>query len=164
VRDFLKEGKKMACNNYKNRNYKSALQFFNSTDQDILATNTVTNPVSVELGDEVTDTGIAFDLLTRSIRVNANGLYRFSAIVNIVGGTAGLVTVAMTLDGNTLPETAKTVDIGGATTEVAVPLETVRRLSTCCALSEHNIGIVAYSDGTAVGAIDSVSGNAVKLA
>lgn len=154
----------MACNNYKNRNYKSALQFYNTTDQDILATNTVTNPVYVELGDAITDTGIAFDLLTRSVRVNANGLYRFSANINIVGGTGGLVTVVMTLDDTPMPETRKTVNIGAATTEVEVSMETVRRLATCCALSEHTIGVIAYSDGTAVGAIDSVSGNAIKLA
>lgn len=154
----------MSCRNYKNRNYKSAVQFSNTVDQDILATNTVTNPVYAELGDAVTDTGIAFDLLTRSVRVNANGLYRFSANVNIVGGTAGLVTLAMTLDGVPMPETIKTVDIGAATTEVVVPLETVRSLSTCCALSERLIGIVTYSDGTAVGTIDNVSGNAIKLA
>lgn len=154
----------MACKNYKNRNYKSAIQFLNTTDQDILATNTVLNPVLVELGDEILDTGIAFDLMTRGIRVNANGLYRFSANVNIVGGTAGLVTVALTLDGNPLQDTVKTVDIGGATTEVDVSIETLRRLSTCCALTEHTIGVIAYSDGTAVGTIDNVSGNAVKLA
>lgn len=154
----------MACNNYKNRNYKSAVQFLNTIDQDITATDIVTNPVYIELGDAITDTGIAFDLLTRSIRVNANGLYRFSAILNIVGGTAGFVTVAMTLDGIPLQETIKTVDIGAATTEIAVPLETVRRLNTCSALSEHLIGIVVYSDGTAVGTVDNVSGNAIKLA
>lgn len=154
----------MACKNYKNRNFKSAVQFFNTVDQDILATNTVLNPVLVELGDATLDTGIAFDLLTRSVRVNANGLYRFSAIVNIVGGTAGLVTLAMTLDGVPMLETIKTVDIGTATTEVVVPLETIKQLSTCSALTEHTIGVIAYSDGTAVGTIDNVSGNAVKLA
>lgn len=154
----------MSCKDYKNRNYKSAIQFYNDTDQDITAANIVTNPVTVQLGDVVTDTGIAFDIGTRTIRVNANGLYRFSAILNIVGGTAGIVNVAMTLDGIPMPETIKRVDIDTATTERIVPLETIRRIMTCCSVEQHNIGIVAWSDGTAVGAIDTVSGNALKLA
>ena len=154
----------MACDRYKNRNYKSAMQFFNTADQDILATNTVTNPVVVDLGGTVTDTGCAFDFNARRVQVNTSGLYRFSANVNIAGITAGLVTVAMTLDGVVLPETLKTVNIGVAGTERDLQIETIRRLSTCCNIEDHNIGIIVYSDGTAVGTVDNVSGNALKLA
>ena len=155
----------MGCNNkYKNKNYKSSMQFFNTVAQDIASTSIVINPVIVDIGETVTDTGCAFDFSARRVQVNAHGLYRFSANVNILGGTAGLVTVAMTLDGVVIPETIKTVDIGSATTEVEVSVETIRRLNTCCNYSGHSIGLIAYSDGTAVGIIDSVSGNALKLA
>ena len=150
----------MACNN---RNYKSAVQFYDSTQQPILATNLVANPVVFDFGTKVTDTGCAIDLDGNTIEIDASGLYRISADINVVGVTAGNLTFAMTLDGNILPETIRTQTMIAGNT-MTVPIETIRRVSTCAAFDRHNFGIIAYSDATGAGTVTRISGNAVKLA
>lgn len=154
----------MACSKYKNCHYKSAVQFYNTATQPILATNISTNPVTVELGSKVTDTGVSLDFETNSIEVLTSGLYRFSADVDFSGGTIGEITVAMTLNGSILPETITTQTISTTGTASTLNIETVRQLSTCGLVSNYILGIIAYSDGTAIGSISKISGNAVKLA
>lgn len=154
----------MSCNKNKNRNYKSALQFYNSISQEIAATNILTNPLVLDLGLSTTDTGCAFDFNSRNINVNVGGLFRFSSDVSIETTAAGNLTIAMTLDGNVIPETVKTVTVTATTTASVIHLETIKSLKTCCGVENHNIGIVVISDGTVVGNVVDVSGNALKLA
>ena len=152
----------MGCN--KNRNYKSALQFYNRTSQAIAVTNIVSNPLVVDFGTAVTDTGCAFDFNARNINVKVGGLFRFSSDVSIETTAAGDLVIAMTLDGNVIPETVKTLTVTATTTASVIHLETIRQLKTCCNVDSHNIGVIAVSDGTVVGTIVDVSGNALKLA
>ena len=153
----------MACNKYKNRNYKSALQYFNTTAQAVAATDLAVNPVIIDLGATVTDTGAAFDFKGRSFDVCYSGLYAFETDITIDGTAAGDVTFAIVLDGVVLPETVRTIT-QVADVEKVVHLSTVRQLKTCCSISEHNVYLIAYSDGTGTGTIVQVSGNAIKEA
>ena len=43
-------------------------------------------------------------------------------------------------------------------------VETIKSLKTCCGVENHNIGIIVISDGTVIGNVVDVSGNALKLA
>ena len=43
-------------------------------------------------------------------------------------------------------------------------VETIKSLKTCCSVENHNIGVIVISDGTVVGNVVDVSGNALKLA
>lgn len=150
-------------NRYKTTHYKSSVQFYGTTPQDILATTLITNPLTLALGNRVTDTGCAIDFRTNDISIESNGLYRASADVEVVGTTAGDVTFALTLNGEILPETLRTVTLVAGASQI-VPLETVRNLNTCCQFTSRNIGIIAFSDGTGVGTVTRLSGNVIKLA
>lgn len=154
----------MSCNKYKNRNYKSALQTYNGASQAVAATNTVTNPVILNLGGKITDTGCGFDYCNGGfVNVETSGLFKFESQVEIVATTGGTFTVAMLLDGVVLPETVRRIGI--ATGGVGqVPIATRRTLKTCCNLSEHNISIIIYSEGTAVGNVTNIAFNAIKSA
>jgi len=150
-------------NRYKTKCYKSAVQFFNTTDQEILATNIVTNPVTLALGSRVTDTGIALDFNAFDVDVEASGLYRFSVSLDTLGVTDGDITFAIAENGQVLPETLSTITAVAGITKL-VTFETIRAINVCCGLSDHNFSIVAYSDGTGVATVTRLSGNAVKLA
>lgn len=154
----------MSCNKYKNRNYKSALQTYNGASQQILATNIITNPVVLNLGSKITDTGCGFDYCNGSIvNIETSGLFKFESQIEIIATTGGTFTAAMVLDGVVLPETVRM--IGVATGGVGqIPLATLRGLKTCCNIDEHNISVIVYSEGTAVGSVNNVAFNAVKLA
>lgn len=153
----------MACNKYKNCHYKSAVQFYSNNVQPFLTTNIITNPVALDIGSKVTDTGMSIDEGTNSLTIENTGLYRFSANATILGAVAGDAYVAMTLDGVVMPETLKRVSLTTAD-YTNVSLETVRQLSTCCGISNHIIGYIVYSDATASGSVTALSGNAIKLA
>lgn len=148
--------------NLKNCHYKSALQYFNSSTQPVLATDLITNPVVVSLGGIVTDTGVAISKGFNSIGIEASGLYRISAEITSLGVTGGDITFALAKDGVILPETAKTIT-AVADVNKTIPLETVRYFNDCLAVN-NNLTIVAYSDGTGVADITMVSGNVIKLA
>lgn len=150
-------------NRYKTRNYKSAVQFYNSTSQEILATDIASSPVILALGSRVTDTGIAIDLNSLDIDVEATGLYRISATLDVLGVTAGDVTFAIALNGQILPETINTITAVAEISEL-ITFETIRALHVCCGQTDYNFSIVAYSDGTGVATVERLSGNAVKLA
>ena len=153
----------MSCNRYKNRNYKSALQYFNTTAQAIAVTDVITNPLLVDLGLATTNTGVAFDFNGNEFDVDFSGLYQFMNEVSITGTTAGDVFVGLTIDGVLVPETLRQQTlVVGAT--VTVPLTLIKQLSTCCANTNKSIRLIVYSDGTATGTISRVSGNALKLA
>ena len=132
-------------NRYKTTHYKSSVQFYGTTPQEILATTLITNPLTLALGNRVTDTGCAIDFGANDISIESNGLYRASADVEVVGTTAGDVTFALTLNGEILPETLRTVTLVAGASQI-VPLETVRNLNTCCQFASRNIGIIAFSD------------------
>lgn len=155
----------MACNNrYKNKNYKSAVEFYNTPAQALATTNTIANPLIVNLvGNVVTDTGIAIDLEPNAIDIECTGLYRVYADIEFTSTAGGIITMALTLNGEILPETIKIRTVG-ATGTIFIPTETVRRVHTCCALENYKFGVIVYSDGTATGTVDRVSGNAIKLA
>lgn len=154
----------MSCNRYKNKNYKSAVEFYNTATQTLAVTNTAANPLTLNLvGTVVTNTGVAIDLEQSAIDIECSGLYRVYADIEFTSTAAGVITMALTLDGNILPETIKVRTVG-ATGTIFIPTETIRRLATCCALERHTFGLIIYSDGAAAGTIGRVSGNAVKLA
>lgn len=154
----------MACNKYKNKNYKSAVEFYNTVTQTLATTNTATNPLTLNLvSSTVTNTGVAIDLEPSAIDIECSGLYRVYADIEFTSTAAGIITMALTLDGVVLPETIKVRTVG-TTGSIFVATETIRRVQTCCALEQHRFGVVVYSDGAATGTIDRVSGNAVKLA
>lgn len=150
-------------NTFKKPHYKSAVQFYNATPQPIATTSLIANPVSMLLGNKVTDTGVAIDLMSNGVSVETTGLYRISADVNLVGTVAGDLTFALALNGEILPETIRTITaVAGAS--IVVPMETVRRLHTCYNFDEYSISVIAYSDGTGTGTVNRVSGNVVKQA
>lgn len=148
---------------YKNKNYKSAVQFYGSAPQEILATALVTQPIILSLGTKVTDTGCAIDFNSNSVEIEASGLYRISVSLDVLGVTAGDITFAIALNGEILPETLNTITAVAGSSEL-VSFETIRTINLCCALTEANFTIVAFSDGTGVATVRRVSGNALKLA
>lgn len=152
----------MSCR-YKNKNYKSSIQFYGTSPQLLTATSLIANPITVNLGGKVTDTGLAFDFSSNSIEVECSGLYRFSADVNIEGTVAGNVFFAIALNGVVLPETIRTITTAAAIYR-EIHTETVRPINVCNSLSEYNFSIVAWSDGTGTTTIQRVAGNAIKLA
>ena len=151
-------------NKYKNKNYKSALQYFNTVPQTVAATTTAIAPYIVDLGGTVTDTGCAFDFKGRSFDVDYSGLYHFGNTISLAGTATGILAVAITLDGIPLPETNKLVTVGaGVVTDIYI--DTRRALKTCCGISNHTIGLAIYStDATGAATITNISGNALKLA
>lgn len=153
----------MTCNKYKNKNYKSAIQFFNSSPQEILATSLITNPITLSLGTKVTDTGIAIDFNTNSFDIESSGLYRISVTLDVLGVTPGDVSFAIALNGEILPETINTITAVAGISEL-ISFETIRTVRACCALTDFSFSVVAFSDGTGVATVEKLSGNAVKLA
>lgn len=149
------------ANRYKNRNYKSALQFYNATQQLLTATSLVANPITVDLGGKVTDTGLAFDFSDNSISVECSGLYAIEADVNITGTVAGDVYFAIALNGIVLPETIRTITTAPAIYR-EIHTSTVRVLNAFNTTNEFSI--VAWSDGTGTTTIERVAGNITKLA
>ena len=150
-------------NNCKNSHYKSAVEFYTATLQALPVTALVANPITLNIGNRVTDTGVAFETTSNGVYIETSGLYRAKADIEVEGTTAGDVTFALALNGEILPETLRTVTLVADASQI-VPLETVRRLFTCCQVGEWNISVVAFSDGTAVGTVNRVSGNIIKLA
>lgn len=57
-------------NRCKNAHYKSAVQFFNNSAQDIPVTALFTSPITVGLGGRVTETGLSIDLDGNSVEIN----------------------------------------------------------------------------------------------
>ena len=153
----------MSCNRYKNKNYKSAIQFINTSEQTLTATTLVGNPIIVGLGGKITDTGLAFDLDNNSISINCGGLYVIDADVNITGTVAGDVYFAIALNGIVLPETIRTITTAAGIYR-EIHTRTVRAINLCNTFSDYNFTIVAWSDGTGTTTIERVAGNAIKLA
>lgn len=151
------------ANRYKTKCYKSAVQFYNTTDQPILATNTITNPVTLALGARVTDTGVAIDFNAFDLDVEASGLYRISVNLDSLGVTGGDITFAIAENGVILPETLSTITAVADITKLA-SFETIRTVNTCYGVPDHNFSLVAFSDGTGVATVTRLSGNIVKLA
>lgn len=152
----------MSCK-CKTRNHKSSIQFVNATEQTIAATNIISNPLVLALGNKVTDTGVAFELGNNAVYVGCSGLYRVSAMVNVTGDTGGNITFALALNGEILPETLTTITM---VDDVAkeVSLESIRPINVCNTFGEYTFSVVAYSDATGVGTVNRVAGNALKLA
>lgn len=148
---------------YKNKNYKSAVQFYNSTSQPIVATDIITTPVILSLGSRVTDTGCSIDLNSLDVDVETSGLYRISATLDVLGVTGGDVSFAIALNGQVLPETLNTITAVAGISEL-ISFETIRVINTCCVNNDFNFSIVAFSDGTGEATVERLSGNAVKLA
>jgi hypothetical protein len=144
--------------NLKNAHYKSSEQFYGATNTEVLAANTVTNPVVLNPLRNVTETGVAIEDGT----ILATGTYRASADVTLEGTTAGVITIAITNNGTTLPETVRSATVGVGET-VSIHTETVRYFETCCNIN-HELDLIIYSDGTAVSDITMISGNIIKLA
>lgn len=150
-------------NRYKCRNYKSAVQFYNSGTQAIQDTDIVTSPVILALGSRVTDTGVAIDFNSFDVDVDNSGLYRISATLDVLGVTAGDVTFAIALNGQILQETISTITAVAGISEI-ISFETIRAVNVCCANNDFNFSIVAFSDGTGEATVERLSGNALKLA
>ncbi len=114
------------ANRYKTRNYKSAVQFYNSSPQDVTATDVVASPVILALGTRSTDTGVAIDFNAYDLDVEASGLYRISATLDVLGVTAGDVSFAVALNGQILPETLNTITAVAGISEL-ISFETIKR-------------------------------------
>lgn len=155
--------KEVKMNRYKTKNYKSAVQFFNSSPQEVLATNIITSPVILALGTSVADTGVAIDFNSFDVGVDVSGLYRVSANIDVLGVTPGDVSFAIALNGQILPETLNTITAVAGISEL-LSFETIRPLNVCCANNNYSFSIVAFSDGTGVATVEKVAGNVVKLA
>lgn len=153
----------MACNRYKNRNYKSAIQFYNVTPQLLTVDSVVTNPLTLAIGNIVTDTGCAFSVFNNNVNVDVSGLYNIDVDVNLEGTVAGEVTFAIALNGEILPETLRTVTTVADAWQV-IHLGTERLINICNTFGQYNLSVVAFSDGTATGTIQRVSGNITKMA
>lgn len=153
----------MACTRYKNRNYKSAIQFYNATPQLITVDSLVTNPLTLAIGNIVTDTGCAFSVFNNGIYTDVSGLYGIDVDVNLEGTVAGEITFAIALNGEILPETLRTVTTVADAFQT-LHMSTVRPLNVCNTFGQYNYSVVAFSDGTATGTVQRVSGNVVKLA
>lgn len=152
----------MACNNkYKQKNYKSALQTYNNANQDVEATSLITTPVSLALGNKVTDTGCAFQLGNNGVYVSYSGLYRVDANIEAEGTADGDVSFAITLNGEILPETTRTITMETAITK-ALSLKTERVINICNTFGEYVFGVVAWSDGTGTSTVTRVSTTVVK--
>lgn len=151
----------MSCNKYKNKNYKSAVQTFNTATQPITATDVITNYVTLALGNKVTDTGMALEVGNNGVYVECSGLYRVDAIVNVDGTTGGQIFFALAMNGEVLPETIEEVTMVADVTKV-VPLKTERVINICNTFGEYNFSVLAWSDGTAVGDVIRVSMTVVK--
>ena len=163
MRDFFEREVNNMSNRYKCRNYKSAVQFYNSGTQAIEDTDIVTSPVILALGSRVTDTGVAIDFNSFDVDVDNSGLYRISATLDVLGVTAGDVTFAIALNGQILPETINTITAVAGISEL-VSFETIRVVNACCVNSDFNFSVVAFSDGTGEATVERLSGNALKLA
>lgn len=150
-------------NRYKTKCYKSAIQFYNTTDQPILATNTIVNPVTLALGARVTDTGIAIDFNAFDLDVEVSGLYRISINLDSLGVTGGDITFAIAENGQILPETISTITAVADITKLA-SFETIRAINVCNGNADHNFSLIAFSDGTGVATVTRLAGNIVKLA
>ena len=59
-------------NRYKTTHYKSSVQFYGNTPQEILATTLITNPLTLALGNRVTDTGCAIDFCANDISIESD--------------------------------------------------------------------------------------------
>ena len=142
----------------KNAHYKSTEQFYGTANVEILAGNTIANPVILQPVRVITDTGVSIDdgvILT-------TGTYRLSGGVVVEGTTAGVITIAITDNGVTLPESVRSVTVGAGET-VTINTETVRYFEACCAIS-HATDFIVYTDGTAVAEITLMAGNIIKEA
>lgn len=149
-------------NRYKDTHYKSTTQFYNTAVQNVLATNLVGNPLTLNLGGEVTDTGCAINFQQTLIDIESRGLYDVDIDLIVEGVTAGDVTLAITNNGVILPETVRTLNVVATVAEV-ITLGTVRLFNVCCG-ADTNLRVIAYSDGTGVANVNLVSGSVVKLA
>lgn len=147
----------MSCK-LKNAHYKSTEQYYGTSNTEILAGNTVANPVTINPVRVITSTGVAID----DGVIMATGTYRLSADIIAEGTTAGVISIVLTDNGIQLPETLRSVTVGAGET-ASLGTETVRYFETCCAMN-HAIDFIAYSDGTAVADITLASGNIIKLA
>lgn len=150
----------MACK-LKNAHYKSTEEFYTTAEVDVGAANTVANPISFMNTNGiriVTDTGVAIDDGT----IMATGTYRLSGGVVVEGTTAGVVSIAITKDGDILPESVRSATADAGAT-ITLNTETVRYFETCCSI-KHEMDLILYTDGTAVATVTLMAGNIIKLA
>lgn len=145
----------MSCLN--NCNYKSTIEYYDTSVQAITATPSPLNLV----GTKVTSTGVSLNGAGSAITVNKSGTYQLHAGVTVLATTAGVMTAQMRINGVLLPETLRAVTTPVGSTRI--DLDTVRFLQVGCA-STPNVQVVISTDGTAVGTVTLVDGYAVKLA
>lgn len=150
----------MACK-LKNAHYKSTEEFYTTANVDVGAANIISNPISFLNTNGikiVTDTGVAIDDGT----ILATGTYLINGDVVVEGITAGVVSIAITKDGNILPETVRSATADAGAT-ISLHTDTVRYFETCCSI-KHEMDLILYTDGTAVATVTMMAGNIVKLA
>jgi len=89
----------------KNPHYKSAVETYNTATQALTTTPT---PLGLT-GTVLTNTGVSLDPEQAAVKINNAGLYQATANIQATATAAGLVSVALYLDGVLLPETQRTV-------------------------------------------------------
>lgn len=134
---------------------KSAQTAYSNTTQAYTASGTIVNT----LGTLATDTGVSIIAQTGGFRINNCGLYRISYDVTSTPSAAGAQIVQLYRDTVPMP-CAVVTDTVAADGIITQHVETVVRITTCCAIQPTISARVSGVDGT----INHVCANAVKLA
>ncbi len=147
-----------SCNCMKDRHYKSSAQFYNTATQTIGSTMAPLNLI----GTEVTDSGVSLETSANAIEIQHSGLYRITADVGVNATTAGNITIQLYQNGVPMSETVRiiTASVGYH----LVSINTIRQFKTFCGQNPASIQVMAMTDGTAVGNVTFISGNALKEA
>lgn len=144
----------MSCN-CKNSYQKSAQTAYNNTEQSYTAEGTT---VAV-LGNLATDTGVSVSTQTGGFQICSGGLFRVAYDVTSTPSAAGAQILQLYSDAIALP-CAIVTDTVTADGIITQHVETVIRLTTCCAIQPS---ISARISGVA-GTINHVCASVVKLA
>ena len=145
----------MACNNLKNRNYKSVVTAYNNTTQAYTAAGTQLNI----LGNTALDAGCSIDVQGGGFKINHSGTYRIAFDVTSVSTDAGIQTLQMYNNTIAMPcaSVAKTTTANGTITQ---HIETTVYLPVCC----NNQPIITLNIAGVAGSVTHICANATRLA
>lgn len=129
----------------KNPHYKSAVETYNTATQ---ALTTTPAPLGLT-GTVLTNTGVSLDPEQAAVKINNAGLYRASANVQATATAAGIVAMALYLDGVMLPETLRTVT---AAENATVSITTDMLRSIPCDCNAHTLQLYGWVVGATTAA------------
>lgn len=151
----MKGNIKMACNNLKNRNYKSVVTAYNNTAQAYTAAGTQLNI----LGNTALDAGCSIDVQGGGFKINHSGTYRIAFDVTSVPTDAGIQTLQMYNNTIAMPcaFVANTTTANGTITQ---HIETTVYLPVCC----NNQPVITLNIAGVAGSVTHICANATRLA